>query len=194
MSESDEYETLRWNAQLIALSYFSAVLGALLSLDMLEEARNAQKSSREAFLFFLVSSAIGLGVCGIWTMHFIGMLALDIEGVEIQYDLFLCLLSAIVAIVFVFAGFYTAMGSGFKAKDPIQSIKNAMRIAELQNTRERRESMEELQRINSMEGDILYAGNDYCDPVRKSDLGPIVLGGVIAGSGVAAMHYMLSFR
>lgn len=47
-------------------------------------------------------------------MHFIGMMALQIEGCEMRFDLFLCVLSAIVAVIFVFIGFYLAMGSGFK--------------------------------------------------------------------------------
>lgn len=37
---------------------------------------------------------------------------------------------------------------------------------------------------------LLYAGNQYCDPIRKSDLLPIVKGGIVAGNGVAAMHYI----
>lgn len=119
------------------------------------------------------------------------MLALKIDGVEMQYDLFLCILSAIVAIIFVFAGFYCAMGSGFKAKDPIEAIKNAMKMIELKRSNSA-EDTSQLEKLQNVAKDVIYAGNAYCDPICKSDLPPILMGGAIAGSGVAAMHYMLS--
>ncbi|MBP1098245.1 PAS domain S-box-containing protein [Bradyrhizobium japonicum] len=53
---------------------------------------------------WLVAAAIAMGG-GIWSMHFVGMLAFSLPGIEISYDPFLTLLSLVIPIVVAAAAF-----------------------------------------------------------------------------------------
>jgi len=77
---------------------------------------------------WIACSAVALGGCAIWSMHFMGMLALQVPSEEILYKVDLTLLSAALAIGFTGFGMWivavrgsgpapmllggTAMGSG----------------------------------------------------------------------------------
>lgn len=51
-----------------------------------------------------MAAAIAMGG-GIWSMHFVGMLAFSLPGTEISYDPFLTLLSLVIPIVVAAAAF-----------------------------------------------------------------------------------------
>lgn len=53
------------------------------------------------------------------------------------------------------------------------------------------EKLRDLKRQKTLRADkMLYEGDQYCYPIQKSDLLPIIKGGLVAGLGVAAMHYI----
>ena len=82
-----------YNYWLVALSYLVAV-GA--SYTALELSRRVSRSTGKAAQTWLAAGAISMGI-GIWTMHFIGMLALSLP-MAYEYDVGITLLSLLVGI------------------------------------------------------------------------------------------------
>ena len=86
---------------LVALSILIAALASYTALDLATRMRAASGRARRAWL---VAAAIAMGG-GIWSMHFVGMLAFSLPGTEISYDPFLTVLSLIIPIVVAAAAF-----------------------------------------------------------------------------------------
>jgi diguanylate cyclase len=84
---------------LVALSYLTAAFGSYVALDMVERLRS---TSGRARLVWHAGAAAALGG-GIWSMHFIGMLAFR-AAVPLSYDPAITAASLAIAIVFVAAG------------------------------------------------------------------------------------------
>ena len=78
----------------VALSIFIAIFASYSALDF---ARYITKSFVITYKIWLVFGAISMGT-GIWSMHFVGMLAFHLP-LPVNYDIFITLLSLIVAIV-----------------------------------------------------------------------------------------------
>ncbi|WP_194815460.1 MHYT domain-containing protein [Nocardia sp. XZ_19_385] len=81
------------------VAFFISVLGSLLGLRCTSHARLAEWP-----VGWLIAAAISLGGAGIWVMHFTAMLGFSIPGATIRYDVPVTLLSAAIAIVFVWIG------------------------------------------------------------------------------------------
>jgi NO-binding membrane sensor protein with MHYT domain len=86
---------------LVALSILIAALASYTALNLATRMRAASGRSRRAWL---VAAAIAMGG-GIWSMHFVGMLAFSMPGTAISYDPFLTLLSLIFPVVVAAAAF-----------------------------------------------------------------------------------------
>lgn len=84
-----------YNFRLVALSYVIAVLASYVALDLTGQLR-AEKT-RRLKLFWLLGGAFAMGA-GIWSMHFIGMLAF-IMPMSMRYDLSWTGASMVVAIL-----------------------------------------------------------------------------------------------
>jgi diguanylate cyclase len=82
-----------YNLNLVILSLLIAFAASYTALNLLAHMR---KSSGKAFWIWLVCGALAMG-CGIWSVHFVGMLAFSLP-VPLGYDLPLTLLSLIIAI------------------------------------------------------------------------------------------------
>src|SRR5262249_56825521 len=82
------------------------------------------------------TAAVAMGG-GIWSMHFIGMLAFSMPGMELGYDVGLTILSLAVPIVVAGAGFYFVSAKG--AYGPIRlgaaGLFVGLRILALHSTR-----------------------------------------------------------
>jgi diguanylate cyclase len=85
--------TAQYDLVLVAISLAIAVLASYVALDFTERLRRA--GGRGRALWWL-GGAVAMGV-GIWSMHFVGMLALKLP-VDMRYDVPLVALSVIVAI------------------------------------------------------------------------------------------------
>ena len=120
-----------YNIGLVALSFLIAVFGSFTALQLAIRIPVAEKN---ALGFWVLSAGIALGGGGIWSMHFIGMLAMN-TPFPMQFDLALTFISFVIAVVFVSLG-------------------------------------------------LLIAGRDLLGETS------LVLGGAIAGLGVASMHYL----
>src|SRR4051794_15444471 len=86
---------------LVALSILIAALASYTALDLATRMRAASGQARRAWL---AAAAIAMGG-GIWSMHFVGMLAFNLPGSEISYDPFLTFLSLVIPIVVAAAAF-----------------------------------------------------------------------------------------
>jgi len=90
-----------YDAWLVTLSYVVAVLAAYVALTL---ASRVFASQGRVAMYWLMGGAISMGT-GIWSMHFIGMLAFRLP-VPMSYDVQITLLSMLIAIlVFGFALF-----------------------------------------------------------------------------------------
>lgn len=88
---------------LVTLSVVIAILGAYTGLRLARRLAPKSGSARKALLS---GAAVAIG-CGIWSMHFVGMLALRLP-VTISYDVLLTLISALVAILVTGLGLFLA--------------------------------------------------------------------------------------
>ncbi|CAO3419305.1 hybrid sensor histidine kinase/response regulator [Azospirillum doebereinerae] len=85
---------------LVALSYAVAVFGGYVALDLAHHAR----AVRQGGMVWMAGAALALGA-GIWSMHFIGMLAYRMET-AVGYDAGLTVLSFALAVVMSGAGLF----------------------------------------------------------------------------------------
>jgi len=86
---------------LVVLSVFVAVIAAFTALSLAGRIRASRDRARRVWL---AAAATALGG-GIWSMHFVAMLAFSLPGMATSYDLAPTLVSLAVAIGFTAAGF-----------------------------------------------------------------------------------------
>ena len=90
---------------LVALSILIAMAASYTALDLAGRLRAA--SGKRASMAWLGTAALAMGG-GIWSMHFVAMLALSLPGVSITYDAALTLFSLVLAIGVTGLGFAVA--------------------------------------------------------------------------------------
>ncbi|WP_413558222.1 MHYT domain-containing protein [Bdellovibrio sp. HCB209] len=83
-----------YNPELVFLSILVAIFASYVALDISLRTKDARGKSLLAWLF---AGALAMGL-GIWSMHFVGMLALNMHGMQMRYDIPLSLLSIFVAV------------------------------------------------------------------------------------------------
>lgn len=86
--------SISWDPVLIAVSYLVAFIASFVALD---SAGKIPLSSRKAAMFWRIAGGVTLGI-GIWSMHFIGMLSMQMP-MMMSYDLWLTLASLGAAVV-----------------------------------------------------------------------------------------------
>jgi PAS domain S-box-containing protein len=86
---------------LVALSILIAALASYTALDLATRMRAASGRASRAWLAAAATAMRG----GIWSMHFVGMLAFSLPGIEVSYDPFRTLLSLLIPIVVAAAAF-----------------------------------------------------------------------------------------
>ncbi|WP_411914237.1 EAL domain-containing protein [Pseudocitrobacter cyperus] len=82
-----------WDPVLVGVSFLVAFIASFVALD---SAGKIAASNKKAAMFWRISGGVTLGI-GIWSMHFIGMLAMRMP-MEMSYHLELTLLSLLAAI------------------------------------------------------------------------------------------------
>jgi NO-binding membrane sensor protein with MHYT domain len=96
----------------VVLSYVISFFGSLLALLC---ARKMVRADGTVDFAMLASGAVALGGIGIWSMHFIGMVAYRLP-IPIAYNLPLTVISLVAAIVISGIALYLAGGKRFNAK------------------------------------------------------------------------------
>jgi NO-binding membrane sensor protein with MHYT domain len=95
-----------YDYSMIALSWIVSAIGAFTALSAISRARRADGGLDR---FNVIMAGVALGGVGIWSMHFIGMLAWKVE-LGVGYRLFETLVSLVAAIV------VSALALGYVAK------------------------------------------------------------------------------
>ncbi len=95
---------------LVLLSYVIAVFGSYIGLSFSSDMYRAETLSTKNRLHW--SGAFTLGA-GIWSMHFIGMLAYDMTLAH-SYDPFLTVLSMVIAVITAYCALWVARAAEFK--------------------------------------------------------------------------------
>jgi NO-binding membrane sensor protein with MHYT domain len=85
-----------YDSSLVALSILVAIIASYTALDLAGCVSASTSSPRKSWTW-LIAGAVSMGI-GIWSMHFIGMLAFHLP-VPVAYDLRLSLLSMVIAII-----------------------------------------------------------------------------------------------
>jgi PAS domain S-box-containing protein len=98
----------RFDAALVVLSILIATAASYTALDLGGRIRASHGWAKSVWF---IAAAIVMGG-GIWSMHFVGMLAFSIDGVPISYNLGLTFLSLMLPIVVTGAGFYLVSAKG----------------------------------------------------------------------------------
>ena len=101
-----------YNPLIVALSIVIAVFASYTALDLGSRVRHAARDKRWAWL---TGASLAMGG-GIWSMHFIGMLAFEL-GRPAAYDLGTTILSLVIAIVFTGTGFLLVGRHDSKRRD-----------------------------------------------------------------------------
>ena len=83
------------NHSLVVLSILISIFASYTALDLVNSLSNSKGRVK---WIWLIGGSLAMGV-GIWSMHFIGMLAFRIPGIDIYYDFPLLFLSVAVAIL-----------------------------------------------------------------------------------------------
>lgn len=86
-----------YDLRLVLLSFLVATFASYIALDITGRLRDIGRTSTSIALW-LTGGAIAMGA-GIWSMHFIGMLAFSMPGMPITYDPYWTGLSMVVAIL-----------------------------------------------------------------------------------------------
>lgn len=88
-----------WRLELVLLSFIVSLLGAYTTTQLCIQTGGTRQTNRAIFWIFLAS--ISFGGTGIWCMHFIGMLAVDL-GIPVQYSSGQTVLTAALAVCGMF--------------------------------------------------------------------------------------------
>ena len=85
-----------YSTELVVLSYAISVIGAFIALYSAGRLRPNMKNKR-AYFFNVTSAGVALGGIGVWSMHFIAMLAMRMD-VGLGYSMWETLISLVAAI------------------------------------------------------------------------------------------------
>lgn len=147
-----------WNYQLITASIAVSLLGAFTSTQMMCQARTSREIS--GVLVWTILGSLTFGFCSIWSLHFIAMLACELD-VRIGLDVPLTLLSAVLAVSFTFA----ALASDLLRHRYLRILKKR----KLSLRRERR--MESAQRLALANNDRYGSTDALLGPSNSDDRG-----------------------
>ncbi|WP_309248380.1 MHYT domain-containing protein, partial [Salmonella enterica] len=85
-----------YDKPLVVVSLLVAILASYTALDMAERINTTSHLHSRAARFWLAGGAVAMGL-GIWSMHFIGMLAFRLP-IALGYDVWITTLSLLIAI------------------------------------------------------------------------------------------------
>lgn len=181
---------------LVILSILIAMFASFTALSL---AARMRASAGWMHRVWLAAAAIALG-SGIWSMHFVAMLAFSMPGMETSYDLGLTLLSLCIALIFTGAGFAVMnwrtisaprvvaagllIGSGVLAMHYIGMA--AMRIAAALSYDPQWLVASMLIALGAATAAVWLAAYDRALPLRLA--AAVVMGAAISGMHYAGMH------
>lgn len=93
-----------YNYYIVALSVVIAILASYSALSITSKISDSNGKIR---LFWLLAGALVMGI-GVWSMHFVGMLAFHLHAM-VKYDIWLTMLSMAASVISSFIAFYITM-------------------------------------------------------------------------------------
>lgn len=90
-----------YDLNLVILSFIVTVVGAFIALIVMRDALLRPSDSRRGLIAL---AALCLGGVAIWSMHFMGILAFDRDGIAISYNLWLMAFSFYIGVGAVYVG------------------------------------------------------------------------------------------
>ena len=180
-----------YNPYLVVLSILIACFASYTALDLAGHVQAARGLARRAWL---AVAAITMGG-GIWTMHFVAMLAF-VMPMPMSYDIGMTALSLVVAILVTGVGFYVI---GRHGASPLRLVLSGIfmgfGIAAMHYT-----GMAAMRGYAGLSYDRLFVALSLVIAViastaalwlafRTSDLGQKLVGAVVMGVAIAGMHY-----
>jgi NO-binding membrane sensor protein with MHYT domain len=179
------------NPYLVALSILVASFASYVALDLGGHAGAARGLARRVWL---VAAAITMGG-GIWSMHFVGMLAF-IMPIPMTYDIGLTTLSLVVAIFVTGVGFYViSCHSASPLRLVLSGIFMGLGIAAMHYT-----GMAAMRGHAELSYDRLFVALSLVIAIvastaalwlafRTTDLGQKLVAAVVMGLAISGMHY-----
>jgi NO-binding membrane sensor protein with MHYT domain len=179
------------NLYLVVLSILIACFASYTALDLAGHVRAARGLARRAWL---AAAAITMGG-GIWSMHFVAMLAF-VMPIPMSYDIGVTALSLVVAIFVTGVGFYVISRQGASPLRLVLSgIFMGLGIAAMHYT-----GMAAMRGHTGLSYDRFFVALSLVIAVvastaalwlafRTSDLGQKLVGAVVMGLAIAGMHY-----
>lgn len=174
--------TTRFAPSYVLLCFFLAFAGCYLVTCLCEQLRLAYLHGQEGkpkAQMLQILTAVCLGGIGKWSMHVIGMASLELHDangdvIHVQYNLGVSVMSLIVVLV-------TSTISIMIATKDVMFAKTKEEIVDMFVESAANMSMAEAKNITAKQIIIL---------ITTRSLGHLLLGGMVAGSGVAVMHYV----
>lgn len=102
-----------YNPTMVAAALVVSLLGALTSTQLMSQARNA-RTFPTAFIWTALG-CLTFGFCGVWCLHFLGMLSCEFD-VAIGLNPLLTILSAVLAVFFTFGALSTHLVQKYKRR------------------------------------------------------------------------------
>src|SRR5712675_762224 len=176
---------------LVALSILVASFASYTALDLSGHVGAARGFARSVWL---VAAAITMGG-GIWSMHFVAMLAF-IMPIPMSYDIGLTTLSLVVAMVVTGGGFYViSRQSGSPLRLVLSGIFMGLGIAAMHYT-----GMAAMRGHAELSYDLLFVALSLVIAIgastvalwlafRTTDLGQKLVAAVVMGLAISGMHY-----
>src|SRR5438309_4576553 len=179
------------NPYLVALSILVASFASYTALDLGGHVGTTRGHARRVWL---VAAAITMGG-GIWSMHFIGMLAF-VMPIPMSYDTGLTALSLVVAILVTGGGFYViSRRSSSPLRLALNGIFMGLGIAAMHYT-----GMAAMRGHAELSYDLLFVALSLVIAIgastvalwlafRTNDLGQKLVAAVVMGVAISGMHY-----
>jgi NO-binding membrane sensor protein with MHYT domain len=180
------------DSSLVALSVVIAIVASYTALDLAGRIRAAKDWASHAWL---ATAAVAMGG-GIWSMHFVAMLAFTMPGMEVQYDLGLTLLSLVLPVLVTGVGFFVVnrADAGLKALG-LSGLLMGIGIVGMHYT-----GMAAMRMAADLTYEALWVAISILIAIaaafvalwlafRKTGIGQKLVAGVAMGLAISGMHY-----
>lgn len=98
-----------YNIYLVIISIIIAIIASYSALNITSKISNQSEKSK---LFWIISGSVVMGA-GVWSMHFIGMLAFHSHA-TVEYDILITILSMVISVLSSFIAFFITMSKEVK--------------------------------------------------------------------------------
>lgn len=173
-----------FDVSLLLLSFVVAYFGSYMAISLSEQLRSSCMAHKKFFILrnfaWLMLIGLSLGGVGIWGMHFVGMAACiprniqTNKTVDVNFNVAITMISLLIAVLTISCGILIASQDRLFAKSKFEILEMFVSDTQKMNMAQIRKAKDwMIIRIMS-----------------TKSLDKLIVGGIIAGGGVCAMHYL----